>query len=75
MRDYRASARSESVRQYPTAGLRPRAYSQTATAAATEYALELAAPDMDVALPPWLRAVMHREVTDEPEYANAHLAR
>ena len=37
--------------------------------------IELPAPDMDVELPPWLRAVMDREVTDEPEYANAHLAR
>ena len=37
--------------------------------------IELAAADMDVELPPWLRAVMDREVTDEPEYANAHLAR
>ena len=37
--------------------------------------IELPAPDTDVQLPPWLRAVMCREVTDEPEYANAHLAR
>ena len=37
--------------------------------------IELVAADMDVELPPWLRAVMDREVTDEPEYANAHLAR
>ena len=36
--------------------------------------IELAAADMDVELPP-LRAVMDREVTEEPEYANAHLAR
>ena len=26
-------------------------------------------------LPPWLRAVMDRDVTDDPEYANARLAR
>jgi len=37
--------------------------------------IELPAPDMDVELPPWLRAVMDREVTNELEYANAHLAR
>ena len=36
---------------------------------------ELPTPEMDVELPPWLRAVMDREVTDEPAYANAHLAR
>ncbi len=37
--------------------------------------IELPTPEMDVELPPWLRAVMDREVTDEPAYANAHLAR
>ena len=37
--------------------------------------IELSSPDALVELPPWLRAVMDREVTDEPEYANARLAR
>lgn len=37
--------------------------------------IELPALDMDVELPPWLRAVMDREVTQELEYANARLAR
>ena len=37
--------------------------------------IELPSPDTVVELPPWLRAVMDREVTDEPEYANDHLAR
>ena len=37
--------------------------------------IELPAPDTVVELPPWLRAVLDREVTDEPEYANDHLAR
>lgn len=37
--------------------------------------IERPAPNMDVELPPWLRAVMDHEVTGEPEYANAHLAR
>jgi CYTH domain-containing protein len=37
--------------------------------------IELPWPDTVVELPPWLRAVMDREVTNEPEYANDHLAR
>ena len=37
--------------------------------------IELPAPDTQVTLPPWLRAIMGREVTDEPAYANALLAR
>ena len=36
--------------------------------------IELPAVDTGVELPPWLRAVMDREVTDELEYANARLA-
>lgn len=37
--------------------------------------IELSSTDAHVELPNWLHAVMKREVTDEPEYANAHLAR
>jgi CYTH domain-containing protein len=37
--------------------------------------IELEAPDSDVELPPWLRAVLDREITDDAEYANARLAR
>ena len=37
--------------------------------------IELSATDAYVDLPTWLQAVMKREVTNEPEYANAHLAR
>ena len=37
--------------------------------------IELPEPETDVELPPWLSAVLDREVTSEPEYANAHLAR
>lgn len=37
--------------------------------------VELPAPDTVIELPSWLRAVLDREVTDEPEYANDHLAR
>ena len=37
--------------------------------------IELSAPDAYVDLPTWLQAVMKREVTEEPEYANANLAR
>ena len=37
--------------------------------------IELSAPDMEIELPPWLRAVMDREVTEVPEYSNARLAR
>jgi CYTH domain-containing protein len=37
--------------------------------------IELETPETDVELPPWLRAVMDREVTDDPEYTNARLAR
>lgn len=36
--------------------------------------IELLALDADVELPPWLRAVVDREVTDELDYANARLA-
>jgi CHAD domain-containing protein/CYTH domain-containing protein len=37
--------------------------------------IELPTPHSKVDLPPWLRAVLDRDVTDEPEYTNARLAR
>src|SRR5882672_10046430 len=37
--------------------------------------IELATPDTVIELPPWLQDVLDREVTDEPEYSNARLAR
>ena len=37
--------------------------------------IELATPDTVFELPPWLQEVLDREVTDEPEYSNARLAR
>ncbi len=37
--------------------------------------IELPGVDTDVELPPWLRAVLNREVTEELKYANARLAR
>ena len=37
--------------------------------------IELPALDAVVELPPWLRAVLNREVTEESKYANARLAR
>ena len=37
--------------------------------------IELPRSEMKVELPPWLKDVLDREVTDEPEYSNARLAR
>jgi CYTH domain-containing protein len=37
--------------------------------------IELSSPDELVELPAWLRDVVDREVTDEPEFTNARLAR
>jgi len=37
--------------------------------------IELPTPDTEVELPPWLKDVLDREVTDEPDYSNARLAR
>ena len=37
--------------------------------------IELTSPDEKVELPEWLRDVVDREVTDEPEFSNARLAR
>jgi CYTH domain-containing protein len=37
--------------------------------------IELPTSEAKVELPPWLRDVLDREVTDEPEYSNARLAR
>jgi CHAD domain-containing protein/CYTH domain-containing protein len=37
--------------------------------------IEVASPDEQVELPAWLRDVVDREVTDEPEFSNARLAR
>ena len=37
--------------------------------------IELSTSETKVELPPWLQDVLDREVTDEPEYSNARLAR
>jgi CYTH domain-containing protein len=37
--------------------------------------IELPTSEMKFELPPWLQDVLDREVTDEPEYSNARLAR
>jgi CYTH domain-containing protein len=37
--------------------------------------VELPTSETKVELPPWLRDVLDREVTDEPEYSYARLAR
>jgi CHAD domain-containing protein/CYTH domain-containing protein len=37
--------------------------------------IELPTSETKVELPPWLRDVLDREVTDEPDYSNARLAR
>jgi CYTH domain-containing protein len=36
--------------------------------------IELPTPHAEFELPPWLKDVLDREVTDEPEYSNAQLA-
>lgn len=37
--------------------------------------IELPTPDTEFELPPWLKDVLDREVTDDPAYTNARLAR